>query len=75
MRIFVTVKSHKKENKVEKIDQTHFIVWTKELPIKGKANNSAIKLLAKQLVIPPSAIYLKSGAASNRKIFEINSIF
>jgi len=75
MHIFVTVKTRKKENKVEKIDNTHYVIWTKEIPQKGKANIAVIKLLASKLHLPPSSILLKSGLTSKQKIFEINSIY
>ena len=44
MRIFVQAKPNAREDKVEKIDDTHFIVWTTELPVKRQANFSIIKL-------------------------------
>ena len=46
MKIFVTAKPNAREDKVEKIDDTHFVVWTTELPVKGQANFAIIKLLA-----------------------------
>jgi len=71
MHIFVTVKSRKKENKVEKVDDLHFIVWTKELPVKGRANNAIMRLLASYFDISLSTILLKSGLTSKHKVFEI----
>lgn len=71
MYIFVTAKARKKENKVEKIDNTHYVIWTKEIPQKGKANTAIIKLLASKLRLPPSSVLLKSGSTSKKKIFEI----
>ncbi|MEK7555209.1 MAG: DUF167 domain-containing protein [Patescibacteria group bacterium] len=71
MKIFVKVKSNAKEEKVEKISETNFMVAVKEPPIKGKANKAVIKALAEFLGITPSQFVLKSGATSRQKIFEI----
>lgn len=71
MLIFVTVKPRKKENKVEKVNDNHYTVWTKEVPQKGKANNAVIKLLAEYFDIKQSAILLKSGTTSKHKICEV----
>ena len=38
MKIFVTVKPNAKEERVEKIDDTHFKVSVKEPPTEGRAN-------------------------------------
>lgn len=71
MLIFVTVKPRKKENKIEKIDNKHYVVWTKELPVKGKANYAVTKLLASHFDISQSNIILTSGITSKQKVFEI----
>lgn len=71
MLIFVTVKPRKKENKIEKINETHYVIWTKEPPEKGKANNGVIKLLASYFDLSQSKIILRSGATSKQKVFEV----
>ena len=71
MRIFVTAKPNAREDKVEKIDQGHFIVWTTEPPVKGQANFAIIKLLAEYLKTPRLNIQIISGRVSKNKVFEI----
>jgi uncharacterized protein len=39
---------------------------------KGRANDAVIRLLAKTLGVPPSAITLKRGATSGEKLFDID---
>ena len=71
MRIFVTVKPNAKQEKIEKIDENHFIVWVKEPPIKGKANQAIIEALANFFNMPKSAIQIISGFTSKQKTVEI----
>lgn len=71
MKIFVKVKIKAKEEKVEKIDKNHFIVWTKEPPDKGKANKAILNVLAKNLNIPVSNLEIISGFTSKNKIIKI----
>ena len=73
MLIFVTVKPRKKENIIEKTDNSHYIVFTKEIPVKGRVNNAVQKLLSKHLNLPRNVIILKSGATSKHKVFEIRN--
>lgn len=71
MRIFVEAKPRAKEEKIEKIDDTHFKVWVKEPPEQGKANMAVIKVLTEYFNVSWSDIFLISGAASRKKVFEI----
>jgi hypothetical protein len=71
MRIFVKVKPGAKEEKIEKIDEAHFVVFVKEAPEKGKANEATIKVLAEHFRISKSDIKLISGFSSKNKIFEV----
>ncbi len=72
MRIFVKVKPRAREEKIEKIDNEHFIIAVKEVPDKGLANKAVIKALAKYLAISKTQVTLISGASSRRKVIEIN---
>jgi len=87
MRIFVKAKPRAKKEKivlqqvqdnpersrrVEKIGGTHFVVWVKEPPIKGKANKAIAKKLAEYFKVPQSQIVLRAGFSSKNKVFEIN---
>ena len=71
MKLFVRVKIRTKEEKVEKIDETHFMVSVKELPHEGKANVAIIRVLAKHFHLAPSRITLVSGFASRQKTFTL----
>ncbi|MFZ3031426.1 MAG: DUF167 domain-containing protein [Candidatus Moraniibacteriota bacterium] len=69
MRLFVTVKTAAREEKVEEKDATHFAVSVKAQPIDGKANVAVAKALARHLGVAPSRLSLRSGATSKSKVF------
>ncbi|MEK7634802.1 MAG: DUF167 domain-containing protein [Patescibacteria group bacterium] len=71
MKIFVKAKPNTKEEKVEKISETNFIVAIKKPPIQGKANTAIVKALAKYFGIASSRIVIISGIYSKQKVFEI----
>lgn len=71
MQIFVKVKTKTPANKVEKISENIFIVFTKEAPEKGRANQSVIKLLADYFKIPSADITIARGLTSKNKIIKI----
>lgn len=71
MRIFVKAKPSAKETMIEKTNETNFIVSVKEPPVKGKANEAIIKVLAKYFEISPSQINIISGYTSRDKIIDI----
>ena len=72
MRIFVDARPRAAEDKIEKIDDTHFKVWVTEPPEKGKANMAVIKVLTEYFNISWSDILLVHGASSRKKVFEIS---
>ena len=41
-------------------------------PVDGKANDALIKFVAETLKLPKSAVTLKSGQTSRRKVLEVN---
>lgn len=71
MRIFVKAKPNAKEEKVERIDSSHFVVAVKEPPKNGKANEAVAKALAAYFDVAPSRVQLASGFSAKQKIFEI----
>jgi len=73
MKLVVTVKTNSKHPGVEKIDETHFIVRVKEMPIEGKANEAVIKTMAKFLNIPPASVALLFGSKSKNKILSTDN--
>lgn len=71
MKIFVKAKPGAKEEKIEKIDELHYVVSVKEPPIKGKANQAIIKALLKYF--NASDVKIVSGAFVREKIIEITA--
>ena len=71
MNITVKVKPKAREEKVEKLDNTRYVVYTKELPEKGKANKGIVRLLSKYFLISQSKIMIVSGQKSRTKIVNI----
>ncbi len=70
-RVFVKAKPKSKEERVEKIDDTHFVISVKEPPVQGKANTAIAKALAEHFGVSASSVRLASGFASKEKIFEL----
>jgi len=71
MKIFVKVKLGAKKEKIEKVDQTHFIIFVKERPIKGAANKAIIKALADYFKVSKSEVQITSGLTSRQKTIQI----
>jgi len=71
MRIFIKAIPKAKEGRIEKIDESHYSVWVKEPPIKGKANQAVIKALAEYFKIAPSRVKIVAGYISKQKTIEI----
>jgi hypothetical protein len=68
MKLFIQVKTKARQEKVERIDDTHYRVSTSKIPEKGKANEDIIKLLAKHFSIHKSLLTIISGKTSKVKI-------
>ena len=75
MRIYIQAKPDAYEDKIEKIDETHFVILVKEPPIKGLANRAIGRLLAEHFNTSPSRIRLISGFSSRQKVFEIDEAY
>lgn len=73
MKIYVKVKTNVHEEMVTKIDDQHYEVKTKELPINGRANLAVIELVADFLDVPKSNIQIASGFSSKQKVLEVNN--
>ena len=71
MKIFVKAKPKAKIEKVEKIDNENFVVFVKESPVKGRANQAIIKALAEYFKVPPVNVKIVSGYTSKQKVVEI----
>lgn len=71
MRIFIKAKPSAHKEKVEKIDETNFVVSVREPPVNGLANLAIAKALSDYLGVSHSNIRLVSGFTSKHKVFEI----
>ncbi len=72
MKIILQVKPGSKQNKIEKIDDTHYKIWVSTLAEKGKANEKIRELLSDFFKISKSKIIIVSGLKSHQKIIEID---
>lgn len=72
MKLFVRVKPNARENRVQKLDPTHLVVFIKESPREGKANEALIETLANHFGIAQSLITIVSGRRSKLKIINID---
>ncbi len=70
MKLFIKVKARSKEERVIRIDDTHFKVWVKAVPEKGKANEAVIALLSEYFSGPKATFEILSGHTSNQKVIE-----
>ncbi len=70
MKLFVKVKARSKEERVVRVDDTHYKVWVKAIPEKGKANEAVIAVLSKHFTTPKAAFEILSGHTSNQKVIE-----
>lgn len=72
MKIAVTVKPNSKVEKVEQVEEGHYVVRVNVPPVEGKANKRVIELLSDYFKVPKSRIELASGGKSKKKIFKIS---
>lgn len=71
MKIFVSIKTNAKQEKVEKLDNAHFKVSVTAIPVEGKANQALIKILANYFKVAPSTISILSGHKAKHKVVEV----
>ena len=71
MNIFVKVKIGRKEEKVERVDENHFLVLVKERPMKGLANEAVVRVLADYFKVGVSRVNIVSGFKSRQKVIKI----
>lgn len=71
MKIFVKAKPMAYEEKVEKIDETHFLVCVTEPPQNGLANKGIVRALAEYFKVSPSRVRVIKGFTSKQKTVEI----
>ncbi len=71
MKLTIIAKVGKKENKIVKINDYAFEVWTKMPAKENKANEDIIRQLSDYFDVPKSAIRLVLGKTMKEKVFEI----
>jgi len=72
MTISIKVKTKQQKSKVEKLEDSSYLVSVKALPDKNKANVEIVNLLSEYFNVTKSQIEIKSGKTSSRKIVSIN---
>lgn len=74
MKIFVQAKPGAREQRVEKIDEMHYVVAVKEPPVEGRANAAIVRALVAHFKIAPSRVRIISGHTSRQKVVEITPL-
>lgn len=70
----VKVKPNSSMNKVARGQDGTILVWLTCAPVEGKANREMIKLLARKLKVPQSAISIERGERAKDKTILIRGI-
>jgi len=71
MTVEVRAKPGARKPKVVELGPNKFAISVSEPPEGGQANIAVARALAAHLKIPISAVFLKHGASSRDKVFEI----
>ncbi len=71
VKIYVTVKPHSRENRVEETAPNQFLVKVRASPREGKANQEVIESLARYFGVPKGRVALLTGLKSKHKILNI----
>lgn len=72
MIIYVNVKPNSKEEKIEKMSESEYVLRVKEPAEDGKANKRVINLLAKKFEVDFRKIKIKNPM-SRKKVIEISA--
>lgn len=72
MKLFITVKPKSKDERVERINDTHFVVRVKAPAHEGNANKATVKALSQHFDVSPSQVEIVSGHTSRKKVVAIN---
>lgn len=73
MKIFVKVKPGSGKNKIEKIGENRYLISVKEPAAEGRANQAAVRALAKYFSVSVAQVVIIKGHASRQKVVEIRS--
>jgi len=72
-KVYVKVKTGKKEENIEVVSENSLKVEIKELPKEGKANLALIKVLSDYYGVPKINVELVKGFRSRNKVFIIKT--
>ncbi|MFH2136830.1 MAG: DUF167 domain-containing protein [Patescibacteria group bacterium] len=67
----MSAKPRAREDLVEKVGDSNFIVSVTAPPVKGLANQAIIKVVAEYFKVAPSRVKIVSGFTSRQKVLEI----
>jgi uncharacterized protein (TIGR00251 family) len=71
VKISLAVKPQSRQDKIEKLDESHFKVWVKAPAQDGRANEAVIRLMADYLKVPKSRLEILRGETSKNKIMRV----
>lgn len=71
--IEIRVKAGAKQDRVTATGANSFDIQVKAQPQDGKANAAVIRLLARHFGVTQSAVAIKRGVSSKRKLVEVTS--
>lgn len=74
MKCSVTVKPNARQSKIVEGPDGHWTVFLKAPPVDGKANAELVRVLAKRFGVPKSAVTIRLGTGSRRKLVEIEGV-
>lgn len=67
----VTVKPGSKKGPLVVTNKDELVVYLREKPVEGRANNALVKLLSAHFHVPKTSIRIRSGAHGRKKLVEI----
>lgn len=71
IKIYITVKTNAKEEKVEQVSEKEYKVSVKATPIQGKANIAVVNALAEYFKVTKAEVSITGGYFGKKKIVEI----
>lgn len=71
MKVFIKAKPGAKQEGVERIDATHFVVRVKARAKAGKANAAICRALAEYFKAPVAEVRIVRGRSSREKVVEL----
>jgi hypothetical protein len=70
-RIYIKVTPNSSREKIEKMENGNYKIWTTAAPEKGRANKRILEALANYFGVAKNKLTIVAGKTSSRKIIEI----